>query len=64
GSTFHSEKLALAFGLMSLPAWMPIHIMKNLRICDDCHLVMKLTSRVVSRELVTGVARVGIIGNL
>ncbi|KAD2392740.1 hypothetical protein E3N88_39717 [Mikania micrantha] len=52
GSTFHSEKLALAFGLMRLPAWMPIHIMKNLRICDDCHLVMKLTSRVVSRELV------------
>ncbi|KAL8244503.1 hypothetical protein R6Q59_010761 [Mikania micrantha] len=52
GSAFHSEKLALAFGLMSLPAWMPIHIMKNLRICDDCHLVMKLTSRVASRELV------------
>ncbi|KAI3816280.1 hypothetical protein L1987_15973 [Smallanthus sonchifolius] len=52
GSAYHSEKLALAFGLMSLPAWMPIHIMKNLRICDDCHLVMKLASRVTSRELV------------
>ncbi|MFS7994031.1 putative tetratricopeptide-like helical domain superfamily, DYW domain-containing protein [Helianthus anomalus] len=51
-SAYHSEKLALAFGLMSLPAWMPIHIMKNLRICDDCHLVMKLASRVTSRELV------------
>ncbi|CAH1430976.1 unnamed protein product [Lactuca virosa] len=49
---YHSEKLAMAFGLMSLPAWMPIHIMKNLRICDDCHSVMKLVSLVTSRELV------------
>ncbi|KAL4575401.1 hypothetical protein LXL04_022244 [Taraxacum kok-saghyz] len=49
---YHSEKLALAFGLMSLPAWMPVHIMKNLRICDDCHVVMKLVSRVTSRELI------------
>ncbi|XP_024992094.1 putative pentatricopeptide repeat-containing protein At5g52630 [Cynara cardunculus var. scolymus] len=49
---YHSEKLALAFGLMTLPAWMPIHIMKNLRICDDCHLVMKLASLVTSRELI------------
>ncbi|KVI05144.1 Pentatricopeptide repeat-containing protein [Cynara cardunculus var. scolymus] len=38
---YHSEKLALAFGLMTLPAWMPIHIMKNLRICDDCHLLCR-----------------------
>lgn len=49
---YHSEKLALAFGLMSLQAWMPVYIMKNLRICDDCHLFMKLASRVTSRELV------------
>nr|GEX55520.1 pentatricopeptide repeat-containing protein At2g13600-like [Tanacetum cinerariifolium] len=52
GAMYHSEKLALAFGLMSLPAWMPINIMKNLRICDDCHLFMKLASRVTSRELI------------
>lgn len=52
GSMYHSEKLALAFGLLSLPAWMPIHIMKNLRICEDCHLVMKLASHVTSRELI------------
>ncbi|XP_071689932.1 putative pentatricopeptide repeat-containing protein At3g11460, mitochondrial [Rutidosis leptorrhynchoides] len=49
---YHSEKLALAFGLLSLPGWMPIDIMKNLRICDDCHFVMKLVSRVTSRELI------------
>ncbi|KAM7518070.1 hypothetical protein LguiB_017032 [Lonicera macranthoides] len=49
---YHSEKLAMAFGLMSLPTWMPIHIMKNLRICRDCHLVIKLVSLVTSRELI------------
>lgn len=48
----HSEKLAMAFGLMTLPSWMPIYIMKNLRICQDCHLVMKLISFVTSRELI------------
>uniref|UniRef100_A0A803NNY5 DYW domain-containing protein n=1 Tax=Cannabis sativa TaxID=3483 RepID=A0A803NNY5_CANSA len=36
---YHSEKLAVAFGLMSLPTWMPIHVMKNLRVCHDCHQV-------------------------
>ncbi|GJX64288.1 pentatricopeptide repeat-containing protein [Tanacetum coccineum] len=52
GAMYHSEKLALAFGLMSLPAWMPVNIMKNLRICDDCHMFMKMASRVTSRELI------------
>lgn len=49
---YHSEKIAVAFGLMTLPPWMPIHIMKNLRICRDCHLVIKLVSLVTSRELI------------
>ncbi|EXB91255.1 hypothetical protein L484_016327 [Morus notabilis] len=49
---YHSEKLAVAFGLISLPAWMPIHVMKNLRVCQDCHLVIKLISLVTSRELI------------
>nr|XP_010906852.1 pentatricopeptide repeat-containing protein At2g13600-like [Elaeis guineensis] len=48
----HSEKLAVAFGLISLPAWMPIHVMKNLRICSDCHTVIKLISLATERELV------------
>ncbi|KAG6474931.1 pentatricopeptide repeat-containing protein At3g24000, mitochondrial-like isoform X1 [Zingiber officinale] len=48
----HSEKLAVAFGLISLPEWMPIHIMKNLRICCDCHTVMKLISLLTKRELI------------
>ncbi|KAJ3706847.1 hypothetical protein LUZ61_010552 [Rhynchospora tenuis] len=48
----HSEKLAVVFGLMNLPEWMPIHVMKNLRICTDCHTVIKLISVVTGRELV------------
>ncbi|KAK9109543.1 hypothetical protein Sjap_017603 [Stephania japonica] len=49
---YHSEKLAVAFGLMSLPSWMPIHIMKNIRICTDCHDFIKLVSHVTMRKLV------------
>nr|KYP45786.1 Pentatricopeptide repeat-containing protein At2g22070 family [Cajanus cajan] len=49
---YHSEKLAFAFGFLSLPSWMPIHVMKNLRVCNDCHLVIKLLSLVTSRELI------------
>jgi len=49
---YHSEKLAFAFGLLSLPSWMPIHVMKNLRVSNDCHLVIKLLSLVTSRELI------------
>lgn len=49
---YHSEKLAVVYGLMTLPEWMPIHVMKNLRICTDCHSVIKLISTVTGRELV------------
>ncbi|GMY15758.1 pentatricopeptide repeat-containing protein At2g13600-like [Fagus crenata] len=52
GQGYHSEKLAVAFGLISLPTWRPIHVMKNLRVCNDCHLVIKLISLVTSRELI------------
>ena len=48
----HSEKLALAFGLLSLPAGAPIRIKKNLRTCGDCHTVMKFVSEIFDREIV------------
>ncbi|KAJ0678218.1 putative tetratricopeptide-like helical domain superfamily, DYW domain-containing protein [Helianthus annuus] len=48
----HSEKLALVFGLMCLPSSAPIRIMKNLRICGDCHAFMKLASKITGREIV------------
>ncbi|XP_077244553.1 tetratricopeptide repeat (TPR)-like superfamily protein [Tasmannia lanceolata] len=48
----HSEKLALAFGLISLPEDSTIRIFKNLRVCGDCHSVYKLVSSVTGREIV------------
>ncbi|KAE9607634.1 hypothetical protein Lal_00026980 [Lupinus albus] len=48
----HSERLALAFGLIRTPPTRSIRIIKNLRICVDCHTVIKLISKVVQREIV------------
>lgn len=48
----HSERLALAFGIIRTPSGSPIRIMKNLRICADCHAVMKCISKIVQREIV------------
>ncbi|KAF4371171.1 hypothetical protein F8388_020898 [Cannabis sativa] len=48
----HSEKLAVAFGLLSLPQGATIRVFKNLRICGDCHNFFKFLTRVVERELV------------
>ena len=40
----HSEKLAAAFGIAKLPKGRILRIVKNLRVCGDCHTVMKLIS--------------------
>eukprot|EP01018_Ginkgo_biloba_P020678 Gb_35168 [translate_table: standard] len=48
----HSEKLAIAFGLISTPPWTSIHIIKNLRMCRDCHTAIKLIAKIVGREIV------------
>lgn len=47
----HSEKLALAFGLISTPEGTPIRVIKNLRICVDCHNFAKYLSMVYGREV-------------
>ena len=47
----HSEKLALAFGMARLCEGRVIRIVKNLRVCRDCHAVMKLISRVYRLEI-------------
>ncbi|PIN10480.1 hypothetical protein CDL12_16931 [Handroanthus impetiginosus] len=49
---YHSEKLAIAYGLLKTKAGETIRITKNLRVCKDCHEVSKLTSRVYDREIV------------
>ncbi|KAK1271274.1 Pentatricopeptide repeat-containing protein [Acorus gramineus] len=48
----HSEKLAVAFGLISLSSTMPIRVIKNLRVCNDCHNWMKFVSRIAKRTVV------------
>ncbi|VAH73222.1 unnamed protein product [Triticum turgidum subsp. durum] len=48
----HSEKLAIAFALISTNDNIPIRIVKNLRVCQDCHHVTKLISKVYGREIV------------
>lgn len=48
----HSEKLAIAFGLIKSPPGTTIRITKNLRVCTDCHNATKLVSKVFNREIV------------
>ncbi|KAI3464864.1 hypothetical protein Pfo_021527 [Paulownia fortunei] len=48
----HSEKLALAFALIKSPqAFRTIRIVKNLRMCDDCHRFAKLVSKTHGCEI-------------
>eukprot|EP01018_Ginkgo_biloba_P008642 Gb_28779 [translate_table: standard] len=48
----HSEKLAIAFGLINTPSGAPLRIVKNLRVCGDCHSATKVISKIVAREIV------------
>lgn len=48
----HSEKLAIAFALLNTPPGTPIRIVKNLRVCEDCHSATKFISKVYNREIV------------
>lgn len=48
----HSEKLAIAFGLISTTPGTPLLIIKNLRVCGDCHTAVKFISKIVNREII------------
>ncbi|KAJ0911286.1 putative DYW domain-containing protein [Helianthus annuus] len=48
----HSEKLAIAFGLLNTRPGTTIHIRKNLRVCGDCHNATKYISLVENREII------------
>nr|DAD21822.1 TPA_asm: hypothetical protein HUJ06_023285 [Nelumbo nucifera] len=47
----HSERLAIAYGLLRTPEGSPIRIVKNLRVCRDCHSVTKLISGIYKRDI-------------
>lgn len=48
----HSEKLAVAFGLISSLEGIVIKIVENLRVCNDCGSAIKLISKIVNKETV------------
>ncbi|CAK9253763.1 unnamed protein product [Sphagnum jensenii] len=48
----HSEKLAIAFGLMSTDPGTPLRIVKNLQVCEDCHTSTKFISKIVRRKII------------
>ncbi|KAJ9564182.1 hypothetical protein OSB04_000148 [Centaurea solstitialis] len=53
----HSEKLAVVFGLLSTKDGEPLFVMKNLRICGDCHNAIKIISGLTGREITVRDAR-------
>ncbi|GAV58650.1 PPR domain-containing protein/PPR_2 domain-containing protein/DYW_deaminase domain-containing protein [Cephalotus follicularis] len=48
----HSEKLAIALGLIRTPSCIRIMIVKNLRVCVDCHQLTGFISKIEGREIV------------
>ncbi|CAM6069252.1 unnamed protein product [Sphagnum tenellum] len=47
----HSEKLAIAFGLINSAPGTPLCIRKNLWVCGDCHTSTKFILKVVGRAI-------------
>ncbi|KAG4956730.1 hypothetical protein AAZX31_15G149000 [Glycine max] len=48
----HSERLAIAFGLLNTPPGTTIRVAKNLRVCNDCHVATKIISKIMDREII------------
>ncbi|XP_042485776.1 putative pentatricopeptide repeat-containing protein At3g25060, mitochondrial [Macadamia integrifolia] len=48
----HSERLAIAFGLLNTRPGTRLQITKNLRVCGDCHEATKFISKIVNREII------------
>lgn len=50
--SYHSERLAIAFGLLNTSEGSTLTAMKNLRVFGDCHNAIKLVAKIVDREIV------------
>ena len=48
----HSEKLAIAFGIISTPPETQLRVYKNLRVCPDCHEATKAIAMITKREII------------
>lgn len=51
-NTHHSEKLAVAFGLLNAPNSAPIRVIKSISMCRDCHNFIKFISALTAREII------------
>ncbi|KAI9122577.1 hypothetical protein K1719_006417 [Acacia pycnantha] len=52
--SYHSERLAIAFALIAAASdsSSPIRILKNLRVCEDCHASTKLISTIYQTDII------------
>ncbi|EOA29957.1 hypothetical protein CARUB_v10013060mg [Capsella rubella] len=48
----HSERLAVAFGIINTEPGTTIRVTKNIRICRDCHVAIKFISKITEREII------------
>ncbi|GAB2269177.1 hypothetical protein Dimus_004107 [Dionaea muscipula] len=48
----HSERLVAASSLHKTPARLEVRIIKNLRVCVDCHFAFKIISKIVGRKFI------------
>ncbi|CAN8302369.1 unnamed protein product [Cochlearia groenlandica] len=49
---YHSEKLALAYGILKSSPGSEIRIHKNIRMCSDCHSWIKSVSKLLNRVII------------
>eukprot|EP00257_Ricinus_communis_P021113 XP_015580518.1 pentatricopeptide repeat-containing protein At5g03800 [Ricinus communis] len=49
---YHSAKLAATYGLLKTRPGEPVHIVKNILLCGDCHTFLKYVSAVTKREII------------
>lgn len=49
---YHSERLAVAYGIMRVPQGKPIRVIKNLRVCEDCHSAIKCMAKITGRVII------------
>ncbi|PKA54556.1 Putative pentatricopeptide repeat-containing protein [Apostasia shenzhenica] len=49
---YHSERLAIGLGLLEIAPPRPIRVMKNLRVCGDCHTAIKCLTKCTGRVVI------------
>ncbi|KAM1958063.1 hypothetical protein FF1_003713 [Malus domestica] len=50
--SIHSERLAICYGLIATKRGTTLRIVNNLRVCSDCHSMIKLIAKITNRKIV------------